>query len=75
VILQENYDNYNQDDSNYYIIEESINFEITENTDLAVNFHFDEPRSAEHQPSELDHDDADRRTLDESEADEDQDND
>lgn len=28
-------------------------------------------RSADHQPTELDHDDADRRTLDESEADED----
>ncbi|WP_158596331.1 hypothetical protein [Flavobacterium sp. KBS0721] len=42
-----------------------------EHTDPAVNQHYDDERSADHQPTELDHDDADRRTLDESEADED----
>lgn len=71
MISQENYDNYNQDDSNYQMAEESINSESMEHTDPAINQHYKDERSADHQPTELDHDDADRRTLDESEADED----
>lgn len=70
---QENYDNYNQDDRNYNMNEEFINSEIVENTDSTINQYLDDKRSADHQPTELDHDDADRRTLDESEADEDED--
>jgi hypothetical protein len=68
---QENYDTYSQDDSMYYMGEESIQSETMEHTDPGVNQHSKDERSADHQPTELDHDDADRRTLDESEADED----
>lgn len=73
MISQKNYDNYNQDDSNYQMAEESINSESMEHTDPGINQHYKDERSADHQPTELDHDDADRRTLDESEADEDED--
>ena len=71
MIPQENYDTYHQDDSTYHMGEESIQSETMEHTDPGVNQHYDDERSSGHQPSELDHDDADRRTLDESEADED----
>ncbi|MFQ6601921.1 hypothetical protein [Flavobacterium sp. C3NV] len=71
MIPQENYDTYNQDDSTYQMGEESIHSETMEHTDPAINQHYSDERSADHQPTELDHDDADRRTLDESEADED----
>lgn len=71
MIPQENYDMYNHQDSTYHMGEESIHSETMEHTDPAVNQHYDDERSADHQPTELDHDDADRRTLDESEADED----
>lgn len=72
---QENYDTYNQNDSMYHTGEESTHLETIEHSVQAINQHYDDERSADHQPTELDHDDADRRTLDESEADEDDDND
>lgn len=71
MIPQENYDAYRQDDSLYHMGEESIQSETMERTDPGVNQHYSDERSADNQPTELDHDDADRRTLDESEADED----
>ena len=71
MIPQENYDTYRQDDGLYHMGEESIQSETMEYTDPGVNQHYKDERSADHQPTELDHDDADRRTLDESEADED----
>lgn len=71
MIPQENYDTYRQDDSMYHMGEEAIHSETMEHTDPGVNQHHDDERSADHQPTELDHDDADRRTLDESQADED----
>lgn len=71
MIPQKNYDTYNHDDCMYHMGEESTHSETMEHTDPAVNQHYDDERSADHQPTELDHDDADRRTLDESEADED----
>ncbi|PIF34493.1 hypothetical protein CLU81_5143 [Flavobacterium sp. 9] len=71
MIPQENYDTYRQEDSMYHMGEESIHSETMEHTDPAINQHDDDERSADHQPTELDHDDADRRTLDESQADED----
>jgi hypothetical protein len=71
MIPEKNYDTYNHDDNMYHMGEESIHSETMEDTDPAVNQHYDDERSADHQPTELDHDDADRRTLDESEADED----
>lgn len=71
MIPQKNYDTYNHDDSMYHMGAESIHSETMEHTDPAVNQHYDDERSVDHQPTELDHDDADRRTLDESEADED----
>lgn len=71
MIPQENYDTYRQDDSLYHMGEESIQSDTMEHTDQGVNQHYKDERSADHQPTELDHDDADRRTLDESEADED----
>ncbi|MGN7811604.1 hypothetical protein [Flavobacterium sp. 22076] len=71
MIPQENYDTYRQDDSLYHMGEESIQSETMEHTDPGVNQNYKDERSADHQPTELDHDDADRRTLDESEADED----
>jgi hypothetical protein len=69
MISQENYANYNQYDGNYCIAEEIT----TEQINLTDNNDHEDERSADHQPTELDHDDADRRTLDESEADEDED--
>jgi hypothetical protein len=71
MILKKNYDNYTQEDSSYRMVEESINYGIMKLTNPVINQQLDDARSAEHQPTELDHDDADRRTLDESEADED----
>lgn len=67
MIPKENHDTYHQDDSTYHMGEESIQSETMRNDG--------DERSADHQPTELDHDDADRRTLDESEADEDEDED
>jgi hypothetical protein len=71
MIPQENHDTYSQHDSMYHLGEESIHSETMEHTDPGVKQHDDDERSADRQPTELDHDDADRRTLDESEADED----
>ena len=71
MILKKKYDNYTQENSSYRMVEESINYEIMELTNPVINQQLDDARSAEHQPTELDHDDADRRTLDGSEADED----
>lgn len=73
MIPQENYDTYDQEDRTYHLAEESIHSETMEHTDPAVNQHYDDSRSKDHQPTELNHDDADRRTLDESKADEDED--
>lgn len=70
MIPQENYDTDRQRDSMYHMGEESIQSETMQHTGPEVNQHYEE-RSADHQPTELDHDDADRRTLDESQADED----
>jgi hypothetical protein len=68
---QENYNTHRHDDSMYHTGEESIHSETMVHTDPAISQHFADERSAGHQPTELDHDDADRRTLDESQADED----
>jgi hypothetical protein len=65
MIPQENYDTHYQYDSAYHIGEGRGRWEAME--------HLSEERSADHQPTELDHDDADRRTLDKSQADEDDD--
>lgn len=73
MIPQENYDRHQQDDRTYQMGKEPIQSETMEHTDPVVRQHFSEERSADHQPTELDHDDADRRTLDESQADEDED--
>lgn len=73
MILQENYDTYYQYDNTYHIGEESNLPETMEHNDQDAGLHCSEERSADHQPTELDHDDADRRTLDESQADEEQD--
>lgn len=70
MIPQQNYDIYDQDDRTYPIGEESIHPQTIEQTGAVVSQHLSEERSADHQPTELDHDDADRRTLDESKADE-----
>ncbi|GEM_PF-1734409 len=70
---QENYDTYGQDDRMYQMREESIHLETPTHTDPGTRQHLSEERSADHQPTELEHDDADRRTLDESQADEDED--
>jgi hypothetical protein len=72
MILQENYDTHYQYDIDYKIGEESIRPEIMEHIGQNADLYCEE-RSADHQPTELDHDDADRRTLDESQADEDED--
>lgn len=69
--LQENNDTCRQDDGVYHMGEEYIQSETMEHTGPGVNQHYSEERSADHQPTELDHNDADRRTLDESQADED----
>lgn len=71
MIAPENQDTYHKNDNMYHMGEESIQSETMEHTDPAVNQHYDVERSADQQPNELDHDDADRRTLDDSEADED----
>lgn len=71
MIPQENYDTCHQGDGRYHMGEESIQSETMQHTGPATSDHHDEERSADHQPTELDHDDADRRTLDESQADED----
>jgi hypothetical protein len=65
---QENNDDYNLNDRKYQMAQEAVD---SENTDTPIHHDKDNERSADHQPTELDHDDADRRTLDESEADED----
>lgn len=66
MIPQQNYDGYT-----YHIGEESSHSEEIEHSEPAAGQYLSEERSADHQPTELDHDDADRRTLDESQADED----
>jgi hypothetical protein len=65
MIPQENNDTYRQDDKMYNMGEESIVSETMEHTDPGVNQHYSDERSADHQPTELDHDNPDRRTLDE----------
>lgn len=71
MIPQENYHTYHQEDSTYHMGEESIQSPTMQHTHRAAGQHDKDERSADHQPTELDHDDADRRTLDESQADED----
>ena len=71
MIPQENNDTCRQDDSMYHMGEESIQSETMEHTGPTVSQHYSDERSADHQPTELDHDDADRRPLEESQADED----
>lgn len=73
MIAQENYDAHYHYDSAYQIREESAQTEIIEHTGPDACQHLSEERSADHQPTELDHDDADRRTLDESQAEEQED--
>lgn len=70
---QQNYDTHYQDDNAYQIGEEQAQWEAMEHSEEAAGLHLSEERTADHQPTELDHDDADRRTLDESQADEDED--
>lgn len=70
---QQNYDTRYQQNSAYPIGEEQAQWEEMEHSEPAADLHLSEERSADHQPTELDHDDADRRTLDESQADEDED--
>ena len=71
MITKKKYASYDQGDGKYYMAQESIHSQTIEQRDLAVNQHDHDQRTADHQPTELDHDDADRRTLDESQADED----
>lgn len=73
MIPQENYDTHYQYDNDYPIGEEKGHWEEMEHSEPAASLLLSEERSADHQPTELDHDDADRRTLDESQADEDAD--
>ena len=75
MILQENYDAYHHENGAYQIGEESNQWEAMEHTEPAARQYLSEERSADHQPTELDHDDADRRTLDESQPDENEDED
>jgi hypothetical protein len=70
MIPQENYNTYHKEDGIYHM-EEAVQPEIMESNHPIANQHCSEERSADHQPTELDRDDADRRTLDESQADED----
>ncbi|GGF28140.1 hypothetical protein [Flavobacterium limi] len=73
MIPQQNYDTHYQQDSDYPIGEEQAHLEEMEHSEPAAGQLLSPERSADHQPTELDHDDADRRTLDESQADEDAD--
>lgn len=73
MILQQNCDTHYQYDNDYPIGEENFRPEIMENNGQDTGLQCSEERSADHQPTELDHEDADRRTLDESKADEDAD--
>ncbi|WP_125721132.1 hypothetical protein [Flavobacterium ustbae] len=75
MIPQQNHDTHYQKESAYHIGEEQDHWEAMEHSETAAGQHLSEERSADHQPTELDHDDADRRTLDESQADEDEDED
>lgn len=70
---QQNRDTHYQDDNTYHIGEEQDHWEEMDHSEQAASLHLSEERSADRQPTELDHDDADRRTLDESQADEDKD--
>ena len=75
MIPQQNRDTHYHDDTAYQIGEEQVQWEEMEHSEEAAGQHLSQERSADHQPTELDHDDADRRTLDESQADEDEDED
>lgn len=70
---QQNYDVYYQQDSTYHTLEEQAQWEEMEHSEPAAIQCLSPERSADRQPTELDHDDADRRTQDESQADEEQD--
>lgn len=68
---QENCDTRYEYDSAYHIGEERGHWEEMEHSEPAAGQLLSQERSADRQPTELDHDDADRRTLDQSQADED----
>lgn len=72
-MAQENYNGYYQDNSAYHIREETSRWEEMEHSERAAGQYLSEERSAGRQPTELNHDDTDRRTLDESKDDEDED--
>ncbi|GAA6765517.1 hypothetical protein AAFH68_14530 [Flavobacterium sp. CGRL1] len=79
---RENYDNCDQDERSYHAADDSINSELMEKKDPAINQHENDTTgihgdTSEHpnpRPDERDPD-ADRRTLDEEKAIEDQDED
>lgn len=80
---RENYDNYDQDERIYHAADDSINSELMETKDPAINqhesdttgIHNDAHENHNHHDDDFDND-ANRRTLDEEKAveDEDQDN-
>lgn len=79
---RENYDNYDQDERTYHAADDSINSELMEKKDPAVNQHENDSRgihsdrSEEEKTSRHEDDfdnDANRRTLDEEKAVEDED--
>ncbi|WET02417.1 hypothetical protein [Flavobacterium sp. YJ01] len=79
---RENFDNYDQDDRTYQAADDSINSELLEKKDPAINQHENDTTgihsdASDHpnpRPDERDPD-ADRRTLDEEKAVEDDDDD
>ncbi|MFD1604417.1 hypothetical protein ACFSJW_13490 [Flavobacterium artemisiae] len=81
-MARENYDNYGFDGRTYHVADDSINSELMEKKDPAVNqhenditgIHSDESEHHNPRPDERDPD-ADRRTLDEEKAVEDDDDD
>ena len=73
MIQQENCDMHGQEGRAYHIGEERGHWKEMEHSEPAAGQLLSQERSADRQPTELDHDDADRRTLDQSQADEDAD--
>ncbi|MNY04136.1 hypothetical protein D3C86_1367930 [compost metagenome] len=79
---RENQDNYDHDERSYQAADDSINSELLEKKDPAVNqhendtaaIHSDTSEHHNHRPDERDPD-SDRRTLDEEKAVEDEDED
>ncbi|PBJ05615.1 hypothetical protein [Flavobacterium sp. ACN6] len=81
MMSNENYDNYDQDERNYHAAADSINSELLEKKDPAVNqhendttgIHKDTYENHNHTDPDDRDPDADRRTLDEEKAVEDDD--